>query len=83
MDLIRPAYTKDQQKMIELDHLTQEIADLHDKRHVEQKGKIEALRTEICQLKKMLMTTNSEGSLYNDNNRPSIFTISPQKRKYN
>jgi len=44
--------------MDELQMLADEIASLHDKRHIEQKEKCEQLRTEICQLKRRLMTAD-------------------------
>jgi hypothetical protein len=69
MDLIRPAYSTDQKKMIELDKIMEEISSLNDKRHVENKEKIELLRAEICQLNKMLCTTKEEQLIYNENNR--------------
>jgi hypothetical protein len=69
MDLIRPAYPHDQKKMIDLDKIMQDVAALHDKRHIEQKEKIEQLRTEICQLNKMLFDAKNEQSIYNDNQK--------------
>jgi len=69
MDLIRPAYSTDQRKMIELDKIMEEIAGLNDKRHVENNEKIELLRAEICQLKSTLWTTKNEQIIYNESNR--------------
>jgi hypothetical protein len=65
MNLIRPAYSDDQKKMIQLDKILDDIASLHDKRHVAQNEKIEQLRTEVCHLNKMLLTVRSEHSIYN------------------
>jgi RNase adaptor protein for sRNA GlmZ degradation len=64
MDLIRPAYLNDQEKMIELNNIMEEVGLLHDKRHIEQKEKIEQLRTEICRLNKMLFTASNDQTLY-------------------
>lgn len=64
LDIIRPAYPNDQQKMIELDKVRNEIAELHDKRYMEQKEKDEQLRTEICQLNRTLCTVRNEQSTY-------------------
>jgi len=69
MDLIRPAYSTDQRKMIELDKIMEEIAGLNDKRHVENNEKIELLRAEICQLKSTLWTAKNEQIIYNESNR--------------
>ena len=63
MDLIRPAYPTDQQKMIELDKIMSEIGSLHNERHVEQREKVEHLRNEICQLQKMLCATEDRTSI--------------------
>jgi len=64
MDLIRPAYLNDQEKMMELNNIMEEVGLLHDKRHIEQKEKIEQLRTEICRLNKMLFTASNDQTLY-------------------
>ncbi|CAF0714876.1 unnamed protein product [Adineta steineri] len=71
MDLIRPAYPNDQKKMIELDQIMSEIACLHDKQHIENEEKLEQLRTEISQLRKMLYTTTHDQLIYNDHSRTS------------
>ena len=69
MDLIRPAYIKDQQKMIQLDKIIEEIGLLHDKRHIEQKEKIEQLRADVNRLNRMLFTASNDQSIYNDTTR--------------
>lgn len=77
MDSIRLAYVNNQPKMIELDKIMDEIGVLHDRRHMEQKEKIEHLRTEICRLQKMLCTASNDHSLYNENHNnvtSSIFS---------
>ena len=60
MDLIRPAYPTDQRKMIELDNVVKDIAELHDKRYIEMKEKTVTLRAEICRLQRMLVTTQDD-----------------------
>ncbi|CAF3569480.1 unnamed protein product [Rotaria sordida] len=79
MDIIRPAYTNDEKKLNELDNIVKEIASLHDKRHIEQKEKIEQFHTEICQLNKMLLTKN-ESLLYNNNQNDSLFNTVHEKQ---
>ncbi|CAF4075793.1 unnamed protein product [Rotaria sp. Silwood2] len=73
MDLIRPAYTNDENKLNELDDMTKEIASLHDKRYIEQKEKIEQLHTEIYQLNRMLLTKDESSLINDDNQSNSIF----------
>jgi predicted RNase H-like nuclease (RuvC/YqgF family) len=80
MDLIRPAYSNDQKKMIELDAVMQEIGSLHDKRYIEQKEKTEQLRTEICQLQKMLITVPTEPSICNENNNSNYSMANTMNR---
>ena len=63
MDLIRPAYPTDQQKMIQLDNLMKEIADLHDRRHIRMKEKVEDLRAEIGCLRNRLLIVQNESSI--------------------
>jgi len=83
MDLIRPVYSNDQQKLIELNQIMEEIGLLHDKRYIEQKEKIEQLRTEICRLNKMLLSANNDQFIYNDNNNKnySMFSTMQQRSK--
>jgi hypothetical protein len=82
MDLIRPAYLNNQKKMIQLDKIMEEIGLLHDKRHIEQKEKIEQFRTEICRLNKMLFTASNDDSLYNvDTKSYSMFSTIHQGSK--
>ncbi|UJR31612.1 hypothetical protein I4U23_019095 [Adineta vaga] len=79
MDIIRPAYPNDQKKMIELDQTMRQIASLHDKRHIENEEKIQQLRTDICQLNKMLCSTKDELSNYHDN--PRSLSIMPSMQQ--
>jgi len=84
MDLIRPAYVDNQQKMVELDKKMEDIGLLHDKRHIEQKEKIEQLRTEICRLNKILTSANNDHSMYNDNTKNySMFSTMQQRPSIN
>jgi hypothetical protein len=75
MDVIRPAYINNQQKIMELDKIMEDIGLLHDKRHIEQKEKIEQLRTEICRLNKMLLTASNDPSLYNNDNKNRNYSM--------
>ncbi|CAF3979567.1 unnamed protein product [Rotaria sp. Silwood2] len=62
VDIIRPVYSSNQEKMKDLDTLVVEIVELHDKRFIEQREKNEELYNEISHLKKRMIT------LENDNN---------------
>lgn len=63
MDLIRPAYPTDQQKMIELDNVVKDIADLHNTRYIKMKEKNAELRAEVCRLQRMLVTTPDDAPI--------------------
>ncbi|CAF1482568.1 unnamed protein product, partial [Adineta ricciae] len=66
MDLIRAAYPSDQHKMIELDAIMRDIASFHDKRHVENEGKIQELQAEIRRLEKTLFLSKDELLMHRD-----------------
>ncbi|CAF0733887.1 unnamed protein product [Adineta steineri] len=51
--------------------LTNNVSCLHDKQHIENEEKLEQLRTEISQLRKMLYTTTHDQLIYNDHSRTS------------
>lgn len=72
IDLIRPAYSKDQKKMIELDGVLREISALHDQRHVDQNEKLEQLRSENSQLQKLLFNASNPSSLSLTNRNYSL-----------
>ncbi|CAF1337495.1 unnamed protein product [Adineta ricciae] len=74
MDLIRPAYPNDQHKMIELDAIMRDIANFHDKRHVENEGKIQELQAEIRRLEKTLILSKDE-LLMHQNSSLSLSTM--------
>ena len=66
IDFIRPAYSSNEKKMNDLNTLLQEIGVLHEKRHVEQKERYEQLLTEVCHLKKLIITTSNEDDSRNN-----------------
>jgi hypothetical protein len=66
MDLIRPAYLNDQQKMIQLDKIVEEIGLLHDERHIEEKDKIEQLRADRNRLHRMMFPASNDETIHND-----------------
>lgn len=72
IDLIRPVYSKDQKKMIELDAVLREISALHDQRHVEQNEKFEQLRSENSHLQKLLFNASNPSSLSLTNRNHSL-----------
>lgn len=79
MDLIRPAYTNNQEKSKQLDQMMEEIGVVHDKRHVEQKEKIEQLRLEVDRLNRTLFTNSTDQTIQLESSRThSMFTILPQ-----
>jgi hypothetical protein len=66
MDLIRPAYVDNQQKMIQLDKVVEEIGVLHDKRHIEQQEKLEQLRADRNRLQRMMFPASNDQGIYNN-----------------
>ncbi|CAF1090508.1 unnamed protein product [Rotaria sp. Silwood1] len=70
VDLIRPVYSLNQEKMKNLNTLVDDISDLHDKRIVEQKEKNEQFHLEISHLKKLIVTSENE-----DNTSRKIYRI--------
>ncbi|CAF1473425.1 unnamed protein product [Adineta steineri] len=60
-DFVRPAYTMKKKKMNDLNGLFEEISDLQDIRFTQQKDKHDQLCSEILHLKKLLITSASEG----------------------
>ena len=72
MNLIRPAYSSDQKKLIQLDEIMKEIGSLHDKRYIEQKEKIDKLIVENRDLMKKSLSISD----------PSINTITNDSISY-
>ncbi|CAM4773685.1 unnamed protein product [Rotaria magnacalcarata] len=66
MDLVRPVYSHDQMKLIELEEMQKQIGSLHDKRYIEQQEKFEQLRAEISRLNKMLLEHKDEQLISTD-----------------
>ena len=83
MDLIRPAYPSDQQKMIELDAIMRDIASFHDNRHVEKEAKIQELQAEIRRLEKALFVSQDEMLMRRDSSLSlsTMTSIREQRRK--
>lgn len=84
MDLIREVYSHDPGKSKDLDKTIEEIGVLHDKRHIEQKEKIENLRMEVNRLTRMLFANNDEQTVQLDSSQlNSMFSMVPRGcRKY-
>lgn len=79
MDLIRPAYSNDTEKSKELDKIIENIGVLHDKRHIEQKEKIEHLRMEVNRLTRMMFVNNDEQTVQLESSQlNSMFSILPR-----
>jgi hypothetical protein len=83
MDLIRPAYSNNQQKMIQLDKIVQDIGVLHDRRHIDQEEKIQQYRADINRLNRMIFTASNDQTIHNNNTKDSMFSTLQQgcKRK--
>ncbi|CAF2985623.1 unnamed protein product [Rotaria socialis] len=80
MDLVRPVYSHDQMKLIELEEMQKQIGSLHDKRYIEQREKFEQLRAEICQLNKMLLEHKDEQLISTDHaDDNSVYNIADKR----
>jgi hypothetical protein len=84
IDLVRPAFSSNAKEMAGVETLNEEIASLHDKRHVEQNEKLEQLHTEICHLKRMLLAATDErlSLVANANNYSMMDTMTDKSRNY-